>query len=221
MAQRGVSTGVNTWREHVRTRARNAALMAAASASRATPSTSYAVRAALQRERMRARRVQGQGATQLVLAAAGCAARASGMSISSGTAACEQHACWRRRVHAVTHAEASPACNTPHAAALPPLLLAARRSWAMAAPTPQCQLLTGSGEVSEQLDGFVAATQLPTWGLDYQARARGAAGRACAPPRARARALSALVAPNTLMRSLVAPRWWLSWARRAAARARC
>ena len=94
----------NKWRERVRTRARKAALMAAASASRATPSTSYAVRAALQRVRARARRVRGQGATQLALAADGGAARASGstVSISPGTAACEPHACWRRR--AVTHA---------------------------------------------------------------------------------------------------------------------
>ncbi len=40
-----------------------------------------------------------------------------------------------------------------------------------AAKAPQAQLITGDGSVSEELDGFVKATGLASWGLDYQARA--------------------------------------------------
>jgi hypothetical protein len=40
-----------------------------------------------------------------------------------------------------------------------------------AAKAPQAQLITGDGNVSEELDGFVKATGLASWGLDYQARA--------------------------------------------------
>jgi hypothetical protein len=49
----------------------------------------------------------------------------------------------------------------------------------MAAGVPQCQLLTGTGDVSPEFDGFVKDTGLATWGLDYQARAPGAAAHAC------------------------------------------
>ena len=42
---------------------------------------------------------------------------------------------------------------------------------AMAEPSKaQCQLLTGTGEVSPEFDAFVKDTGLATWGLDYQAR---------------------------------------------------
>jgi hypothetical protein len=42
----------------------------------------------------------------------------------------------------------------------------------MAAAAAQCQLLTGTGEVSPEFDTFVKDTGLATWGLDYQARRR-------------------------------------------------
>jgi len=40
----------------------------------------------------------------------------------------------------------------------------------MAAPEqqPQCQLVTGGGEVSPELDAFAAAVGLDSWGCDYQ-----------------------------------------------------
>jgi hypothetical protein len=59
-----------------------------------------------------------------------------------------------------------------HAARVLQRSLAARTNAKMAAAkAPQAQLITGSGEVSEELDGFVRATGLASWGLDYQARA--------------------------------------------------
>ena len=42
----------------------------------------------------------------------------------------------------------------------------------MAAAAAQCQLLTGTGEVSPEFDTFVKDTGLATWGLDYQVRRR-------------------------------------------------
>ena len=68
---------------------------------------------------------------------------------------------------------------------------------------PQCQLVTGSGEVSPQLDGFVAATSLPRWGLNYQAcgRARGTCIKACA---AREERRSNAASPAFLVAQVVA-----------------
>jgi hypothetical protein len=57
------------------------------------------------------------------------------------------------------------------------LALRARPS-EMAAAAPQCQLLTGSGEVSPEFDAFVKDTGLAGWGLDYQARRPSAAAHA-------------------------------------------
>jgi ATPase subunit of ABC transporter with duplicated ATPase domains len=38
--------------------------------------------------------------------------------------------------------------------------------------TPQCQLVTGGGAISAELDAFVASTSLASWGIGYQALPR-------------------------------------------------
>lgn len=38
----------------------------------------------------------------------------------------------------------------------------------MASPVAQTQLVTGGGEIGGELDGFVSATSLASWGVGYQ-----------------------------------------------------